>query len=101
MFVGWLKRHCAVLQKKLASMRKSAVKDQLYGGIIEKMRSRELFYRSDVGRNHEYSHWTEEGQQELMAFVIAYSKKMLVAEEAEIDKRAKELTFSALKKSEK
>lgn len=101
MFVGWLSRRYAALQRKLVSMRKSAVKDQLYGGIIEMMHNRELFYRSDIGKNHEYSRWTDEGQQELMAFVLAHSKKMLVAHEIELDARAKELTFSALKKPEK
>jgi len=33
-------------------------------------------------------------------FIMAHSKKMLVAEEAEIDTLAREMTFSALKKKE-
>lgn len=81
-------------------MRKSAVKDQLYGSIIEMMNNRDYFYKSNIGKNHEYSHWTDLGKEELLAFVTAHSKRMLTAEEALIDARAKEMTFEALKKPE-
>ena len=100
MFAGWLRRLCVALQAKVAGMRKSAVKDQLYGGIMEMMQNRSLFYRSDIGREHEHSRWTEEGREELLAFVMAQSRKMLIAADAELEAHAKEMTFQALKKQE-
>ena len=81
-------------------MRKLAVKDQLYGGIIEMMNNREYFYKSTIGKNHEYSHWTDEGKEALMEFVESHSKRMIAAEEEVIRNRAKEMTFAALKKPE-
>ena len=81
-------------------MNKSAVKDQLYGSIIEMMNNRDYFYKSNIGKNHEYSHWTDQGQEELLAFVMAHSKRMLTAEDKLVDARAKEMTFEALKKPE-
>ena len=100
MFVGWFKKQFVALQTKLGIMHKNAVKDQLYGSIIEMMHNRELFYKSSVGKNHEYSHWTDQGKQALMEFVEAQSKRMLAAEDALIRQRAKEMTFEALKKPE-
>lgn len=100
MFVGWFARPFAALKTKLSSMRKSAVKDQMYGGIMEMMHNRSLFYKSEVGGNHEYSNWTDEGKQELLAFIITHSKKMLVAEEKELDSRAKEMVIKDLKRKE-
>ena len=81
-------------------MRKSAVKDQLYGSIIEMMNDRELFYKSSIGKNHEYSHWTDEGRAALIEFVETHSKKMLTTEEELIRNKAKEMTFEALKQKE-
>lgn len=100
MFVGWFKKQFAALRTNLGTMRKSAVKDQLYGSIVEMMHDRELFYKSNVGKHHEYSHWTDEGKQALMEFVEAHSKRILVAEEELLRNRAKEMTFEALKKPE-
>lgn len=99
MFVGWFKKQFAVLQRKVGTMRKNAVKDQLYGSIVEMMGNRELFYKSNVGKHHEYSHWTEEGKQALMEFLESHSKRILSAEEEDLKSRAKEMTFDALKKS--
>ena len=79
-------------------MRKSAVKDQLYGSIIEMMNNRDYFYKSNIGKNHEYSHWTDEGKEELMAFVMAHSRRMMTAEDELVRNKAKEMTFDALKK---
>ena len=100
MFVGWFKRQFAVLRTKLGIMRKDATKDQLYGSVMEMMNNRELFYKSTIGKSHEYSHWTELGQQVLLEFLEAHSKRMLVAEEEFVRNRAKEMTYEALKKPE-
>ncbi len=100
MLIRWLKSHWASLNRKVSYMRKSAVRDQLYGSIVEMMKNRELFYRSEIGKAHEYSHWTDEGKQELLDFLLGHSKKMLIAEEEEIDALARDMTFNALKKKE-
>ncbi len=100
MIINWLKRQWLALNRRVGHMRKTAIRDQLYGGIIEMMKNREFFYRSEIGKAHEYSSWTDQGKEELVEFIMAHSKKMLVAEEAEIDTLAKEMTFNALKKKE-
>ena len=100
MFVGWFKRQYVALRAKFGTMRKNAVKDQLYGSILEMMNNRDYFYKSGVGKNHEYSRWTEEGRAALLEFVESHSKRMLAAEEELIRNRAKEMTFEALKQKE-
>ena len=100
MLVGWLKRQLAGLKIKLGSMRKSAVKDQLYGSILEMMNNRDYFYRSDIGKHHEYSHWTDLGKEELLDFVMSHSRRMLTAEDEIVRNKAKEMTFESLKKPE-
>ena len=100
MLFGWLKKLYSAFQRKLNSMKKSAVKDQLYGAIIEMMNSRQLFYQSNVGKNHEYSHWTDEGKEELLTFVMEHSKKMLSAEEEILREKAKQTVFETLKQKE-
>ena len=100
MFVGWLRRHFAARQAKRSSMRKTALKDQLYGSILEMMNNRDYFYKSNIGKYHEYSHWTDQGKEELLAFVMEHSKRMLTAEDELVRNKAKEITFEALKKPE-
>jgi hypothetical protein len=100
MFVGWLKRHFAARRAKRSSMRKTALKDQLYGSILEMMNNRDYFYRSDIGKHHEYSHWTDLGKEELLDFVMSHSRRMLTAEDEIVRNKAKEMTFESLKKPE-
>ena len=100
MFVGWLKKHWLALKVRFSTMRKTAVKDQLYGAIIEMMNNREYFYKSNIGKTHEDSHWTEDGRTALMEFLEGHTKQMLLAEEKLIKERAKEMTFEALKAKE-
>ena len=100
MFVGWLKKHWLALKVRFTTMRKTAVKDQLYGAIIEMMNNREYFYKSNIGKTHEYSHWTEDGRSALMEFLEGHTRQMLLAEEKLIKERAKEMTFEALKAKE-
>ena len=100
MFVGWFKKQFVALKIKFGYMRKNAVRDQLYGSILEMMRNREYFYRSDIGKKHEYSHWTAEGKEELMEFLEEHTKRMLVVEETLMRDKAKEMTFEALKAKE-
>ena len=100
MFVGWLKTLFVALKIKFGYMHKNAVRDQLYGAIIEMMNDREYFYKSNIGSSHEYSHWTDDGRAALMEFLEHHTKRMLLAEEKIIKERAKEMTFEALKAKE-
>lgn len=76
-------------------MDKQAVKDAIFGGIYELMRNRNYYYHSTVGAG--YSHWTEEGKEALLEYMNIMGWKLKEAEEADLKKRAKELTLNALK----
>lgn len=97
MFVGWLRRLYVGFLTSVSGMHRAVVARQMIGGIIEMMNDPKLFRRSDIGRKHEYSNWTEAGREALNEFVDEYSKKLLVAEERDLDARAREMTFQALK----
>lgn len=80
-------------------MKKHVLKDQLYGTILEMTKNSKLYYISTISSNtHEYSNWREEGRIELQEFIEDITRKMLVAEQQELDVRAKELVFKELKK---
>jgi len=81
------------------SMKKHVLKDQLYGTILEMTKNPKLYYISNIGRNtYEYSNWKEEGRTELQEFIEDITRKMLVAEQQELDERAKTMVFEELKK---
>lgn len=81
------------------SMKKHVLKDQLYGTILEMTKNPKLYYISTIStKNHEYSNWREEGRAEIQEFIEDITRKMLVAEQEELDARAKELVFKELKK---
>ena len=77
-------------------MEKSAIKDLVYGGINELMQNRRYYYRSSVGKD--YSHWTDEGQKALETFMKEITQYIWDAEEAALDKRAKDMVLAELKK---
>jgi hypothetical protein len=60
------------------------------------MKNDKLFHRSEIGGKHEYSRWTDVGQQELLEFVLDMSRRMLIVEDIETDKRAKDLVMKNL-----
>ena len=76
-------------------MDKGAVKDLVYGGMLEMTRNRSYYYHSSAGAA--YSHWTDAGKQALGEYLDFMAFKMLQAEEVDLRKRAKEMTMSALK----
>ena len=84
------------LQKvKKSKMHRGAIKDLLYGGLVELMRNRQYYYRSSAGVG--YSHWTEEGKEALEEYMNMICDKVLQTESAEDDARAKELVLRELK----
>ena len=76
-------------------MKTSAIKDLMYGGILELMHNPEYYYNSGVGSR--YSHFTDSGKEATCAFLLVMSEYMLIAEEDLLDKRAKELVIKGLK----
>lgn len=77
-------------------MEKQAIKDLVYGGINELMQNRRYYYRSSVGRD--YSHWTDDGKVALDNFMREITQYIWDAEEAALDKRAKEMVLAELKR---
>ena len=76
-------------------MDKSAVKDLIFGGINELMRNRQYYYHSSVGQS--YSYWTEDGQKALCEYMNVMGWKLKEAEEAELNRRSKDLVLKGLK----
>lgn len=77
-------------------MQKEAVKDMLYGGILELMRNDKVYYCSSVGSN--FNHFTEDGKQAVNAYLMQMAALMLIAEDELTNKRAKAMVLSELKK---
>lgn len=79
-------------------MNKEAVKDMMFGGLHELIRNRKFYYYSSVGS--QFSHWTDDGKQAVLEYMELMARKMREAEEVELNERAKEMTFSALKSTD-
>lgn len=76
-------------------MEKGAIKDLTYGGLMELINNRHYYYHSSVGES--YSHLTEEGKVAVGEFMNMIAWKMKKAEEADLDRRAKEMVLKELK----
>ena len=76
-------------------MKKQAVKDLMFGGVVELMRNREYYYKSSVGSS--YNHWTDEGKVALQEYFDLVSIKIHESDEEEIHTRAKQMVFETLK----
>ena len=77
------------------NMEKGALKHLIYGGIEEIIRDRRYYYHTSVGES--YSHFTEEGKEAIAEFMAGMAYKIRAAEEADLEKRAREQTLAALK----
>jgi hypothetical protein len=80
---------------KKSNMDRNAIKEVLYGGILELMRNHEHYYYSAVGGD--YSHWTDAGRTALAEYLDTMGYLMLQAEEKELDQRAKDIVLNGLK----
>jgi hypothetical protein len=76
-------------------MQKSAIKDLVYGGLEEIINNRQHYYLSSVGRD--YSHLTDSGKEAIIEFIDIMAYKIHQAEEADLDRRAKEQVLKELK----
>lgn len=76
-------------------MQKGAIKDLCYGGLMELINNRHYYYHSSVSES--YSHFTDEGKEAVSEFMNMIAWKMKKAEEADLDRRAKEMVLKELK----
>ena len=79
-------------------MQKGAIKDLCYGGIEEIINNRNYYYASSVGFG--YSHFTDEGKVALCEFMDLMAYKIKDAENADLERRAKEQVLNQLKKKD-
>jgi len=84
-----------LVKVKKSNMDRTALKDLLYGGIMELMRNRQYYYSSGV--NSSYNSWTDEGREALADYMNLVSGKMWESEQVELNARAKELVLKELK----
>lgn len=78
-------------------MQKGAIKDLCYGGMEELLNNSRYYYHSSVGAG--YSHLTEEGKEAVLEFMNLMAWKIKEANEADLDRRAKEQVIKELKKT--
>jgi len=76
-------------------MKKGAIKDLCYGGMLELLNNRNFYYHSSVGPD--YCHLTEDGKVAILEFMDMIAWKMKEAEIADLDVRAKEMVLKELK----
>ena len=77
-------------------MKKSAIKDLIYGGLEEILTNRSYYYHSSVGSA--YSHLTEDGKTAVIEFMDLMAFKIIEAENADLNERAKQQVINQLKK---
>lgn len=76
-------------------MDKGAVKDLVFGGLMELQRNRAYYYYSTTGSN--YCHWTEDGKEAIVEFMKEMAPLMRQSEEIDLNNRAKEMVMKELK----
>lgn len=79
-------------------MDKAAVKDLMYGGINELIRNEKYYRYSPVGP--EYCRFSDEGKIALSEFMTQMAVNMRKAEDAALDRRAKDMVIKGLKGEE-
>ena len=76
-------------------MDKEAIKSIVYGGLEEILNNKQFYYHSTVGQP--YSHLTDDGKEVVTEFIEVMAWKMKEAEEAELNRRSKEMVIKGLK----
>jgi hypothetical protein len=85
----------ALREVKKYKMDKGALKEFMYGGLMEIMNNRQYYYKSSVGQG--YCHFTEEGERALVEYMNLISFKMIEAENNELNARSKAIVLKGLK----
>jgi hypothetical protein len=76
-------------------LNESAVKDIIYGGLLELAKNPQFYYYSKIGK--QYSHFTDTGFEVLKEYTEHMMYLIRIAEEESLNKRAKEIVINGLK----
>ena len=76
-------------------MDKQAIKEMMFGGLTELMKNRKYYHFSAIGST--YCFFTDEGEKALIEYMNLLGAKLCEAEEADLNKRAKDLVVKGLK----
>lgn len=76
-------------------MEKAALKDLLYGGMVELVNNRDYYYHSTISSN--YSKLTDAGVLAMTKYISVMAELMIEAENKSLDKRAKDMVIRGLK----
>lgn len=79
-------------------MKKSAIKDLCYGGMVELLNNNRYYYHSSVGSA--YSHLTDEGKEAVSEFMNLIAYKIKEAEDHDLNERAKQQVLDQLKRKD-
>jgi hypothetical protein len=82
-------------EKELGLLSVAEVQSMIKGSLHSVVQDRNYFYHSSTGPN--YSHLTEEGQEMLIKSMNVLLPLLADAEQRDIDRRAKQITFDMLK----
>ena len=77
-------------------MKRDAVKNVIYGGLLELLQTDRYYRLSSVGRD--YSGLTESGKAAIVEYIDDMAWRMHQSEKEELDARAKEMVLKELKK---
>lgn len=69
---------------------------QIYAGIFEILKDKQLYYHSTVGRD--YCHFTDDGKEALAKWIDLVAWEMFELEKQQLDIRAKKIMWDELKK---
>lgn len=80
-------------------MDKSAIKDLIYGGMMELLNNSRCYYRSGVSQH--YSHLTEDGKAAVGELMDLLAWKMIEIENSDLNARARQQVLNDFKKDSK
>lgn len=76
-------------------LEKAAIKDLLYGGVMEILNNSDFYYNSRIDSG--YNRFTDRGRAAMEEYLKTVAALMLKAEEESLNKRAKEMVINSLK----
>ena len=74
-------------------MEQQVIKEFIYGGLSSIIANRNYYYK---GIGSDYSHFTEKGEEAVKELMNLMAWKIIQANEADLDKRAKDMVMKGL-----
>jgi len=75
-------------------MQRQAIKDVLYGSLVELSSNKRYWYTSNIKG---YSHWTEEGEAAVSELLKTITPMIVETADQELDQRAKDMVMKELR----